>query len=468
MNRILLGLLLVLALNNVFGAPQTLRIDYYHSGNAEAEIFSLDQVVLEPLPFPGNLERPTDNTLRGKYLFEIIEKKSGKLVWSRSFSSIYGEWETTGEARRMHRTFHESVRFPNQQENFELVLKKRDANNAFEEVWRIEIDPNDYLVHHESAAWAGQVIEIQNNGDPAQKVDILILGDGYTETELAAFSTKARALTEELFNTQPFKKRRDDFNVWAIAPLTRETGISRPSTRTYRDTPLGVTYDAFRSERYVLTTDNKAMRRIASSAPYDFVEIITNTDTYGGGGIFGLYATVAAKSEWANYVFIHEFGHHFAGLADEYYTSSVAYEAAEVLIEPYEPNVTALLDPDNLKWRDLVDSATPLPTPWPKEAFDTHSVATQKVRAQMRKDNVPESEMNELFRSNQKIVEELFSTATYRDVIGAFEGANYRMKGNYRSQQNCIMFTRTTFFCRVCSDAIEQVIDEYTQVAKPD
>ena len=183
----------------------------------------------------------------------------------------------------------------------------------------------------------------------------------------------------------------------------------------------------------------------------------------GGGGIYGLYATVAANSAWANYVFIHEFGHHFAGLADEYYTSSVAYEAAEVLIEPYEPNVTALLDPDNLKWRDLVDATTPLPTPWPKEAFDIHSVATQKVRAQMREDNVPESEMNDLFRSNQQIVEELFSTATYRDVVGAFEGANYRMKGNYRSQQNCIMFTRTDYFCRVCSNAIEDVIDEYTR-----
>jgi len=467
MNRILTGLLLVLALNNVFGAPQTLRIDYYHSGNADSEIFSLDQVVLEPLSFPGNLERPIDSTLRGKYLFEIIEKESGKLAWSKSFSSIYGEWETTGEARRMHRTFHESVRFPNQQENFELVLKKRDANNAFEEVWRIEIDPDDYLVHHESAAWTGQVIEIQNNGNSAQKVDILILGDGYTQPELSDFSAKARALTEELFATQPFKKRRDDFNVWAIAPLTREPGISRPSTRTYRDTPLGVSYDAFRSERYVLTTDNKAMRRIASSAPYDFVEIITNTDTYGGGGIYGLYATVAANSVWANYVFIHEFGHHFAGLADEYYTSSVAYEAAGVLIEPYEPNVTALLDPDNLKWRDLVDTDTPLPTPWPKEAFDTHSVATQKIRAQMRKDNVPESEMNDLFRRNQEVVEELFTDTPYEDVIGAFEGANYQMTGQFRSAQNCIMFTRTTHFCRVCSNAIEAVIDEYTQAAIP-
>jgi len=463
MNRITLGLILTLVFNSAFCAPPTLRVDFYHSGNSETEIFSLDQVVLEPLAFSGNLEQPIDTTLRGKYLFEIIVPGLSEAVWSRSFSSIYGEWETTGEARKINRTFHESVRFPNQQEKFEVVLKKRDALNLFKEVWRIEIDPNDYLVHQESAAWAEQVIEIENNGDPAQKVDILILGDGYTRKEQDAFVAKAKELVEKLFETEPFKKRRADFNVWAIAPPTRETGISRPSTHTYRDTPLGVTYDAFRSERYVLTNSNKAMRRIASSAPYDFVEIITNTDTYGGGGIYGLYATVAANSVWAKYVFVHEFGHHFAGLADEYYTSSVAYETPQTLIEPYEPNVTALLDPTKLKWRDLVDTDTPLPTPWPKDEYDKHSVATQKVRAQMRKDNVPESEMNKLFRKNQQVAEEIFSTAAHRDSIGAFEGANYRMTGQYRSEQNCLMFTRTTFFCRVCSGAIEQVIDEYTR-----
>jgi hypothetical protein len=354
------------------------------------------------------------------------------------------------------------LRFPNQEKSFEIVLKKRGAQNQFEEVWRIEIDPQDYLVHRESAAYADQVIKIENNGDSAQKVDLLILGDGYTASEHDAFVAKATRLTEELFATSPFKERRKDFNVWAIAPATAVAGVSRPSTHTYRDTPLGTTYDAFRSERYVLTTENKSMRRIAASVPYDFIEIMTNTDTYGGGGIYGLYATVAADSEWATYVFIHEFGHHFAGLADEYYTSSVAYEAPETIIEPYEPNVTALLQPDNLKWRDLVGADIPIPTPWPKEAYDKHSIATQEVRAQMRADNVPESEMNALFRSNQETVELMFSKAEYRDSIGVFEGANYQSTGTYRSEQNCIMFTRTTHFCKVCSNAIERVIDEYS------
>jgi len=133
----------------------------------------------------------------------------------------------------------------------------------------------------------------------------------------------------------------------------------------------------------VLTFDNKSMRRIASSAPYDFIEILTNTETYGGGGIYGLFSTAAANGEWAPYLFVHEFGHHFAGLADEYYTSPVSYEGPVNVVEPYEPNVTALLDPNNLKWGHLVTAHTPIPTPWPKAEFEKHSYAVQETRNEM-------------------------------------------------------------------------------------
>lgn len=443
--------------------PRTLRVDYYHSGNVNVEMFSLDRVVLEPLQFSGNLNQPVDRTLRGKYSFEVVDPASGDIAWSRSFSSIYGEWETTGEARQMNRTFHESLRIPNQENEFDLVLKKRDARNEFGEIWRIRLDPDDYLVHQESAAYADHVVAIEVNGDSATKVDVLLLGDGYTADEQNDFIAKARELTELLFATSPFRERREDFNVWALAPPANQSGVSRPSTGTYRDSPIGATYDAFRSERYVLTNNNDDWRRIASSVPYDFVEILTNSETYGGGGIYGLFSTAAANSEWAGYLFVHEFAHHFAGLADEYYTSSVAYEAPAELVEPYEPNVTALLDPDKLKWRHLVKADTPLPTPWPKDAYEEHSLAYQARRANMRAENVAESEMNRLFADNQIIVEGMFSEAPYADAIGAFEGALYQSKGYYRSEQNCIMFTRTEDFCGVCSAAIEEVIDEYTR-----
>ena len=442
---------------------QTMRVDYYHTGNRDTEMFSLDQVVLEPLPFPGNILQPLDSTFRGKYAFAVVDPDSGDVAWSRSFSSIYGEWETTGEAREINRTFHESLRFPAQSRPFDVVVSKRGKANEFEEVWRSRIDPEDYLVHQESAAYADQVIAIEKNGDPAQKVDLLILGDGYTAAEMDKFLARAKEMTEILFATAPFNKRRSDFNVWALAPASAESGISRPSTGIYRDTPFATSYDAFRSERYVLTYDNKSFRRITSSVPYDFVEILTNTETYGGGGIYGLYGTTSADSEWGPYVFVHEFGHHFAGLADEYYTSSVAYETPEHIVEPHEPNVTALLDPAKLKWRYLVDEQTPIPTPWPKEAYEEHSLAYQAIRTKLRQDDVPESEMNKLFRKNQEFTENLFSTAEHRNHVGAFEGGNYQAKGMYRSELNCIMFTRSKDFCRVCSAAIEEVIDEYTK-----
>jgi len=444
------------------GAPATMRVDYFHSGNHDTEMFSLDQVVIEPLAWTGNMAQPIDNTHRGKYLFEVVNPDSGDVAWSRSFSSIYGEWETTGESRRINRSFHESVRFPAQDSAFELVMKKRGPGNRFDEIWRINLDPADVLVHHESAMYADHVVVIHESGDPATKVDLLLMGDGYTADERDAFIAKAKEMTDILFATSPFKERSDDFNVWAVMPPAAESGVSRPSTNTFRDSPIGTTYDAFRSERYILTFDNKAMRRIASSAPYDFIEILTNTEVYGGGGIYGLFSTAAANSEWAPYLFVHEFGHHFAGLADEYYTSSVEYEPPEVITEPYEPNVTALLDPENLKWKHHVAPSTPLPTPWPKEAFEKHSIAYQEIRRQMRADNVPEEEMNALFRDNQVFVESLFDQSGRKNVVGAFEGGNYMAEGFYRSEQNCLMFTRTTELCTVCSEAIEKVIDEYT------
>ena len=441
-------------------APATMRVDYFHSGNQSIEMFSLDQVVIEPLPWTGNMAQPIDKTLRGKYLFEIVS--GGEIAWSRSFSSIYGEWETTGEAREINRSYHESVRFPAQTKPFQLVMKKRGPGNVFEEIWRIELDPADVLVHRESAMYAGQVVAIHESGDPATKVDLLLMGDGYTADEQEAFIAKARELTDILFSTSPFRERRDDFNIWAVAPAAAQSGVSRPSTGTFRDSPIGATYDAFRSERYILTFDNKAMRRIASSAPYDFIEILTNTEVYGGGGIYGLFSTAAANSEWAPYLFVHEFGHHFAGLADEYYTSSVAYEAPTEITEPYEPNVTALLDPDNLKWKHLMTPNTPLPTPWPKARYEEHSLAYQQRRREMRAANVSEAEMNALFYYTKEYVETLFDESGQNGIVGAFEGGNYQAEGYYRPEQNCLMFTRSESFCAVCAEAIGKVIDEYT------
>jgi len=441
--------------------PRTMRLDYFHTGSRTSETFSVDRVVLEPLMWPGNPQHPVDTLLRGKYLFEVRDPDDGGVLYSRSFSSVYAEWETTAEAREVSRTFHESLRFPTPVKRVDIVVLKRDATQQFVEVWRTPVDPSDYLVHRETAAWADDVVAIENHGDPTEKVDILFLGDGYTLQERDGFLATARKAAGMLLSTPPFSDRRDDFNIWALAPPSAESGVSRPSSGIYRDTPLGLSYDAFRIERYMLTFENASFRHIAASAPYEFVVILTNSETYGGGGILGQYSTASANNEWMEYLVVHEFAHHFAGLADEYYTSAVAYEEPQQLVEPWEPNVTALLDPAALKWKHRVARGTPLPTPWPKEAYDERSLAYQAKRAALREENAPESEMNELFRENERYSTELFSTAEYRDAVGAFEGANYLSKGYFRPALNCLMFTRTADFCPVCSDALVEVIDQY-------
>jgi hypothetical protein len=448
----------------VFAAPQTMRVDFYHTGNAKEERYSLDRIVIEPLPWPGNPSRPIDDTNRGKYLFEVVDAVSGKPLYSRGFSSIYGEWETTAEAKEMDKTFAESLRFPAPETPVRIVVKKRDARNVFKDAWTLKLDPSDkFIARGADPVDAGPLIKLHESGDPAKKLDVLILGDGYTARERAKFERDARRLVAVLLATSPFKERRGEINIWGLSPAAPRSGVSRPSQHIYRRTPVGATYDAFDSERYVLTFENKAFRDIAANAPYEVVEILVNSATYGGGGIYGLYSTVAADSVWAGYIFVHEFGHHIAGLADEYYTSDVAYLPAADRVEPWEPNATALLDPAALKWKDLVTPGTPVPTPWPKEEFEAYTKEIQQKRRAIRAANRPESEMDALFREEEKRDTALLNEGAHAGKVGAFEGANYEARGSYRPQADCIMFTRDNVpFCVVCRRAIDAILDLYT------
>jgi hypothetical protein len=443
--------------------PATMRVDYVHSGNAMQDIYSLERVVLEPLPWPGNIDQRIDTLNRGAYFFDVVDRDTGEVLYSRGFSSIFGEWRTTAEARVQNAAFSESLRFPKPDKPVRIRLYARDDRNEFSMVWTQDIDPDDMDVRRAHAPLPAPIVAIRKNGLPEDKVDLLILGDGYTEQERSKFIADAQRLSDALFETSPFRERADDFNVWALMAAAPESGVARPSSGLYHWSPLGTRYDAFGSERYVLTFENHAMRELAQYAPYEFIEILVNNETYGGGGIYGLYSTAAADSVWSTYLFVHEFGHHFAGLADEYYTSPVSYESSGERREPWEPNVTALQDPTSLKWRELVKEGTPLPTPWPKAEYEEHQREFQAERRKLREENRPESEMNALFKREQQFAGKLFSSAGYVDSIGAFEGANYEASGYYRSQMNCAMFTRAREFCHVCSDAIEASIDLYSK-----
>jgi hypothetical protein len=451
---------LVLAL-----AVMTMRVDYYHTGNDHEERFSLDRVVIEPLPWPGNLSKAIDQTDRGKYFFKVVDATSGRVLYSRGFSSVYGEWETTAEAKAINRTFSESLRFPSPDMPVKITLAKRDAKNRFVDIWTLTVDPADKFVTRQSASHdVGKLIKLHDAGQPADKLDLLILGDGYTAAERGKFENDAKRMVGVLFTTSPFKERERDINVWGLVPPAAESGISRPSDRLYRRSPIGASYDSFDSERYILTLENRTLRDIAANAPYEVIEILTNSKTYGGGGIFGQYSTAAVGNQWAPYLFIHEFGHHLAGLADEYYTSDVAYLPPAERVEPWEPNATALLDPSALKWKDLVEPGTPIPTPWPKEQFERNAKEGQERRRAIRAAHRPESEMNALFLQELARDTALLGSGPYGKKAGAFEGANYEAKGYYRPQADCIMFSRDDVgFCQVCRRAIEGIVDLYSR-----
>ena len=443
-------------------APRTMRVDYYHTGNATEERFSLDTVRIEG-EWPGRLDRVIDDTNLGRYLFEVRDRKTNRILYSRGFAGICGEWETTDEAKTMNRTFSESVRFPAPDAPVQLLLKKRDPQNAFREVWSVVIDPAAQDVDRSPAPAGAHVWAVMQNGPPSDKVDLLLMGDGYTAAEMDKWHADARRLTEILFSQPPFRQRRSAFNVWAVDTPSEESGVSIPSDGVWRRSALGASYDAFGSERYVLTFDNKRMRDAAAAAPYEFVEIVVNGRKYGGGGIFNLYATVSADNSSTPYVFVHEFGHHFAGLADEYYTSDVAVNKDEVRVEPWEPNATA--DPKAGKWKDLIEPGTPLPTPWAKAEFEAAEKVTQAKRHEIRAQHRPESEMEALFAQELAEMTPLLARPPYGNKVGAFEGANYEARGYYRPEADCMMFTRNTTrgFCSVCRRAIERVIDLYAK-----
>ncbi len=444
--------------------PQTMRVDLLHTGGKGTEIVVLDRVVNDG-PWAGSLTRADDGLGLGPYRYEVLDPATGRLLYARGYSSIYAEWETTPEAKATHRTFRESLRLPWPLAPVQVVLKKRDRRNLFREVWSALVDPASPEVNPAPPPAAGEVWAVFESGPATEKVDLLVLGEGYAAKDLPKFRADVKRMVEALFRYEPFRSRRGDFNVRALDLPSGEGGAHRPQSKLFRRTPLQVQYNVFGSERYVLTYDDRALRDAAARAPYDVLEILVNDAQYGGGGIYNYQATASADTAFAEYVFVHEFGHHFAALADEYYTSDVAYETgAADLPEPWEPNVTALKDPSALKWRDLVEPGTPLPTPWSKEAFEKASREFQSRRKALLTAGAPPAAVDDLFREQRKVEAAFFAKEKHAGKVGAFEGAAYEAKGLYRSSADCIMFTRTeTGFCPVCRRAIERVIDSHAR-----
>ena len=459
---------------------KTLRIDYHHFGDAVTDAVSIDQVY-RYATWAGSLVNLVDELDYGAYYHKIYDAASNKLIYSRGFDSYFKEYQTSPKAKDgVVRVFHESAVVPSPKGKVVFALEKRTKGGTMREVYRCEVDPDDVgMITDRGPDPTVKVYNSLKSGDPHLKADIAIIAEGYTAREEEKFKKDLERFTKVFFKAEPCKSYKNRFNINGVFKPSAQSGCDEPRHGQYRDTAVEATFNSMGSERYLLTEDNRALRDIARHVPYDALYIMVNHHRYGGGGIYNFYCTYTSDNQWSEYLMVHEFGHSFFGLADEYYTSDTAYEDFYPAgFEPSEANITALLDPANLKWKHLVSEGIEIPAPWEKAEYDKADLAWQEERrrlndrvAQLRRDGAPaaeviaaEEEYNRRDREHAERMHAYLQKSKYAGKVGAFEGAGYASTGLYRPMVDCIMFTKATKeFCVVCREAMVRIIEWYSR-----
>lgn len=401
---------------DVHFTDQQLRIDYYIYGNADSCYYALDKYVMEP-KWGGTRYNMIDSLNYGDYLFEVMLHDSDVVIYSRGYCNLFGEWQTTNEAATITRGFNESVIMPYPKEIVDVVFYLKDYDGNLIEKMRLVVDPDNYFIQ-DAQKLPHPILNVHGDYAPEQAVDIVILPDGYTTEEMGKFVKDCEFFRESLFSYEPYTSYKDRFNIRAVMAPSRDSGVSIPGEDIWRNTAVNCSFYTFDSERYCMSYDNQSIRNLAGMVPYDQIYILVNSSKYGGGGIYNFYCVSSTDDSFSSDVIIHEFGHGFAGLGDEYYEDETSYYGFYNLnIEPWEPNLTTLVDFES-KWKDMMKSKTPIPTPLEKK---------------------------------------------YIDEIGVFEGGGYESKGVYRPKSDCLMKTfNGDTFCEVCQRAIERMILYYT------
>ena len=397
--------------------PDRLRIDLTFAGDASYQKIYLDGLVKE-CAWSGSKTNLIDTFNYGEYRLEV-QTLQGEAIYSKGFNTLFQEWRTTADAVTTPQAFCSSYTIPYPKEEVVLkVYERGKATGVYSEIFSVGINPADKLISHEVAnSW--KVSSLMQNGDPATKVDMCFIAEGYTAQEMEKFRADALRFTEYLFTMAPYNRHKEDFNIWLVESISEESGTDIPHEDVWKKTVANSNFYTFRSDRYLTAQNQKTICQIATAAPYDALYVIVNNEKYGGGGIYNFYGLSASNCKWAEEVFVHEFGHSFAGLGDEYYDSSTSYEEFyNIKIEPWEPNLTTLVNFES-KWKDMLPSGTSVPTPTLSDP----------------KDNVS---------------------------MGVFEGGGYMAKGIYRPVMDCRMKTNLAQgFCPVCQRAIEKMIGYY-------
>lgn len=402
---------------NDFFENSTFRYDFYLTGDSEHIFLSPAQMKREGI-WSGPVKQCVDTLNYGTFRFRIFDKESGVEIFSQGLNPLFQEWQSTAESKELNRSYYHGVRFPYPRAMFTIAFEERLYSGKFNRVFEQDIDPNDYTIIEETSH-RYPVKNILNPVSEQPRVDIAIVAEGYTDSEMEVFISDAERLIEGLFSKEPFKTYRDQFNVYAIESPSIDSGTDIPADNIFMNTAVNSSFSTFGVDRYLTTSDMKSVYDIASVVPWDFVIVLVNTDMYGGGGFYNFYSIATSDNRLSEQVLIHEFGHGFAGLADEYYSSEVAYEDYYNLeVEPWEPNITTDVDFES-KWKDMIKTTTETPTA--REAGN-------------------------------------------EDVVGLFEGGGYMAKGIYSPVMDCRMKSNEPEgFCPVCIRAIENTIKKYTE-----
>ena len=459
---------------------KALRIDLFQSGDAKDERVTIHQIYEEGI-WPESrtgLIPPFD---QGRYVLKVYDAASNRLVFLRGFDTMYAEYKTTSPALAGDvRVFERSVRIPLPKRPVLFVVEKRDKRNLLHPVFDRIIDPADYHIVREKPASGDAVYVIQDTGDPHDKVDFVFVAEGYTAGDKDKFKADVGRMTEFLFSIEPYKALKDRFNVRAVFRPSPEKGVDEPRQRAYRKTALNASFNAFDLDRYMLIEEDHRMHEIAGQVPYDALIVLVDSKRYGGGSIAFDYCVTTVDHARSPEVFVHELGHSFGGLADEYYQSEVSYnDFYPKGIEPLEPNITALLDPANVKWKDLLSPGIGVPTEYGKDRTEALQAELRETRAARAK-AVEAAKKRGAAAGDLKKIEDNSAAAEAAlaakleavrkeyaplvDKVGVFEGAGYAAKGLYRSQIYCIMIGNPkNEFCAVCQRAIARMIDFYSR-----
>ncbi|MEN8137277.1 MAG: M64 family metallopeptidase [Bacteroidota bacterium] len=424
-NKSLLTILLQLTIFNIFAqniefdqyfSNGSLRFDYIHSGTYNKESISAEMFKYEPF-WGGTKTKLISPFDYGKYKLVVKDSATSKPIYSSGYSTLFMEWQTTEEAKNMNKSFYESVIMPFPKNTVIIEILSIDFNQNWTTIYKEYLNPGNYFIHRESIP-SFPVLQINGNKTPDKALDIVIIPEGYTKSEMSKFYQDAKRMSSYLFEVSPFKEYAESINIKIVMAPSEESGTDIPGKGVWKNTLLNSNFYTFNSERYLTTTDIKSLRDIASTTYYDQIYILVNTEKYGGGGIYNFYNLCTSDNKYTREVFTHEFGHGLAWLADEYFYDDEMSNFYDKSIEPREANITTLIDFEK-KWENKIPKDVKIPT-----------IAT------------PEN-LND---------------------IGVYEGGGYTSKGVYRAYQNCKMKSNSTNeFCEVCNDAIIEMMKFYSE-----